>query len=181
MLVEVPSMNLQVGDIIYISFIPFQSKSKHRNRFCYTFLTRTWKRMTSYPVTPCFSTRVDREEIVSFAYGNMRGLIPQTSNIDGESDLKVRKVPPQLYSRLQGKTQDEIHQVLNSLSLEIFCGRPDCHLYQFDARYENRWNAMQFVHRPVHERQSFRAEPASASHPAAIHAIRVLPFNLSDR
>lgn len=135
MLVEVPSMNLQVGDIIYISFIPFQSKSKHRNRFCYTFLTRTWKRMTSYPVTPCFSTRVDREEIVSFAYGNMRGLIPQTSNIDGESDLKVRKVPPQLYSRLQGKTQDEIHQVLNSLSLEIFCGRPDCHLYQFDARY----------------------------------------------
>ena len=100
---------------------------------------------------------------------------PQTSNIDGESDLKVRKAPPQLYSRLQGKTQDEIHQVLNSLSLEIFCGRPDCHLYQFDARYENRWNAMQFVHRPVHERQSFRAEPASAGHPAAIHAIRVPP------
>ena len=75
MLVEVPSMNLQVGDIIYISIYSFQSESKHRNRFCYTFLTRTWKRMTSYPVTPCFSTRVDREAIVSFAYGNMRSLI----------------------------------------------------------------------------------------------------------
>ena len=87
-------------------------------------------------MTSCFSTRAGREEIVLSAYfAHEDDSCLQTSNIDGESDLKVRKVPPQLYSRLQGKTQDEIHRILNSLSLEIFCSRPDCHIYQFDARY----------------------------------------------
>lgn len=59
----------------------------------------------------------------------------QTSNIDGEANLKLRKVPVVLKELLQADSRDQIQKNLNSAEISIDCGNPDAHIYRFDGKY----------------------------------------------
>ena len=57
-----------------------------------------------------------------------------TSNIDGEANLKLRKVPEVLRESLQSDSQEQIQKNLNTAEIEIDCGNPDAHIYRFDGK-----------------------------------------------
>lgn len=99
----------------------------------------------------------------------------QTSNIDGESDLKLRKAPRALEDMLQG-SQREVETKLSQTKLEIFCGQPDSHIYKFDAKWGNGEVTNQIASEGVGRSQFDQHQSASAGDASAEHAIRVIVF-----
>lgn len=113
LLVEIQSQDIRVGDIVYISlsfwnevfFIP-----RRRNE-----------------EIPCDLVLLCSSDSNGHSY-------IQTSNIDGEANLKLRKVPEVLRESLQSDSQEQIQKNLNTVEIEIDCGNPDAHIYRFDGK-----------------------------------------------
>lgn len=99
----------------------------------------------------------------------------QTSNIDGESDLKLRKAPRVLEESMQGN-QREVEKQLSQTKLEIFCGQPDSHIYKFDAKWGNGELTNQIASKGRRRSQFDQFQSASAGDASAEHAIRVIVF-----
>ena len=57
-----------------------------------------------------------------------------TANIDGEPNLKVRKVPPELLDAFNSDNQNEVHRKIQDSVMTIDCGEPDAHLYKFEGK-----------------------------------------------
>lgn len=98
----------------------------------------------------------------------------QTSNIDGESDLKLRKAPRALEESMKG-SQREVEKKLSQTPLEIFCGQPDSHIYKFDAKWEQGRLTNQIAD-GSRGSQFDQRESASAGDASAEHALRVIVF-----
>lgn len=56
-----------------------------------------------------------------------------TANIDGEPNLKVRKVPSELLNLFDKSNQQEVQKAIQDATMEIEYGEPDAHLYKFDG------------------------------------------------
>lgn len=60
----------------------------------------------------------------------------QTTNIDGETNLKMRNSVPLVQEKLDKySTQEERVHALCEMDLEIECPTPNSHIYQFPAVY----------------------------------------------
>ena len=57
-----------------------------------------------------------------------------TANIDGEPNLKVRKVPPELLDTFRGDNLNEVHKKMQNSVMTIDYGEPDAHLYKFEGK-----------------------------------------------
>lgn len=56
-------------------------------------------------------------------------------NIDGETNLKLRKIPANLDSIITGESPEEIQRQLNSTKIDIICEKPNAHIYKFEGRF----------------------------------------------
>lgn len=57
----------------------------------------------------------------------------KTMNIDGETNLKLRKTPPGLDKVVNGTTTESIQHQLNNSSMKIQCDLPNAHIYKFNG------------------------------------------------
>ena len=65
-------------------------------------------------------------------------------NIDGETNLKLRKIPTELNSILSGSSPEEIQSNINKHDICIRCEQPNSHIYQFTGKYGNNAASTQF-------------------------------------
>ena len=71
----------------------------------------------------------------------------QTTNIDGETNLKMRTAATPTQSRLSHHTNpEEIGKVLSALNISIECPLPNSHSYQFPALYVFLRNLRNRIH-----------------------------------
>lgn len=98
----------------------------------------------------------------------------QTSNIDGESDLKLRKAPRALEESMKG-SQREVEKKLSQTPLEIFCSQPDSHIYKFDAKWGSERLTNQIAN-GSRRSQFDQRQSASAGDASAEHALHVTVF-----
>lgn len=54
-------------------------------------------------------------------------------NIDGETNLKLRKVPETLHSVVNGTSLEAVQHQLNSIKMDIVCEQPNTHIYKFEG------------------------------------------------
>lgn len=57
-------------------------------------------------------------------------------NIDGETNLKLRKIPSELNSILNGSSPEEIQSTINKQDISIRCEQPNSHIYQFTGKFD---------------------------------------------
>ena len=60
----------------------------------------------------------------------------QTTNIDGETNLKMRNSVPFIQEKLEKcSSKEEKIRMVSEMELEIECPIPNSHIYQFPALY----------------------------------------------
>lgn len=55
-------------------------------------------------------------------------------NIDGETNLKLRKIPTNFNTIIQGTKPEEVQSSINQQVMSIRCEAPNSHIYRFTGK-----------------------------------------------